>query len=44
MTLCETSSLKISQEFSVKESMSPKGQPLKREQFDKTVFCVTNTE
>ena len=41
MTLCETSSLKISQEFSVKQSMSPKGQ---REQFDETVFCVTNTE
>ena len=44
MTLCETSSLKIRQEFSVKQSISPKGQRLKREQFDETVFCVTNTE
>ena len=37
-------SLKITKEFSSKQTMSPKGQRLKREQFDEAVSCMTNIE
>lgn len=42
--ICETSGLKIGQEFSAGQSMSPKGQPLLREQLDEAASCVKNIE
>ena len=44
LNICKTSSLKIRQEFSAKQSMSPKGQPLLREQLDEAASCVRNIE
>ena len=41
LTFCKMSSLKIRHESSNKQSMSPDGQRLQREQFDKAVSCVT---
>ena len=43
-TFCEMSSLRIIQESSAKQSISPEGQRLQREQVDEAVSCVTNTE
>ena len=34
----------IRQESSAKQSLSPEGQRLQREQFDAAVSCVTNTK
>ena len=44
LNICRTSSQKIRQEFSTKQSMSPKGQPLLREQLDEAASCVRNIE
>ena len=44
LNICKTSSLEIRQEFSTKQSMSPKGQPLLREQLDEAASCVKNVE
>ena len=44
ITFCEMSSLRIRQESSAKQSISPEGQRLQREQVDEAVSCVTNTE
>ena len=44
LNICRTSSQKIRQEFSTKQSVSPKGQPLLREQLDEAASCVRNIE
>ena len=41
LTFCKTSNLKVRQEFSAKQTLSPNGQRLQREQFDEAVSCVT---
>ena len=44
LNICRTSSQKIRQEFSAKQSMLTKGQPLLREQLDEAASCVRNIE